>query len=60
MTEQQIPIEEALKLVDFEFIEGAWRIKNVKCDVLGDVIWDVHGTVRGTIGGLKWKFDETP
>jgi hypothetical protein len=30
MTEQpQITLEEALKLVDFEFVDGAWRVKRV-------------------------------
>jgi len=57
MTEQnQIPLEEALKLVDFEFIEGAWRVKHVKCNVWGDVRWDVFGTINGR----EWQFAETP
>ena len=30
MTDQpQITLEEALKLVDFEFVDGAWRVKRV-------------------------------
>lgn len=67
----QITLEEALKLVDFEFIEGKWTVENVKCNVWGNVegdvkgdvfgVWgNVHNIVYGTISGLKWKFDETP
>lgn len=54
----QITLEEALKLVEFEFIliQGAWRVKHVKCDVWG-AVW---GTVWGTISGRKWQFIETP
>ena len=48
----QITLEEALKLVDFEFIEGAWRVKTVKCDVL-DGVW-------GTVYGSEWQFVKTP
>ena len=50
----QITLEEALKLVDFEFVAGAWRVKHVKCDVWGDVTWDVFGTVRGT-SVIEWS-----
>jgi len=56
----QITLEKALELVDFEFIEGAWRVKHVRCDVWGDVKWDVFGNVHGTINGRKWQFVETP
>ena len=69
MTEQQqIPLEKALKLVDFDFIEGSWQVKHVKCDVWGSVGGDVGGSVygdigsmaHGTINGRKWQFVETP
>ena len=71
MTEKQITLAEALSLVDFEFAEGVWRVKNVRGNVWGDVegdvkgdvfgVWgNVHNIVYGTISGLKWKFDETP
>ena len=60
----QITLEEALKLVEFKFVRGAWRVKQVKTNVLGDV-WDfvygdVRGHVYGTINGREWKFVETP
>ena len=45
----QIPIEEALRLVDFEFFEGAWRVMNVKCDVEGNVEGNVQGSVEGNV-----------
>ena len=52
MTEQpQITLEEALKLVDFEFVDGAWRVKRVKGDVYGDVHGDVWINVRGRVLG---------
>lgn len=52
MTEQpQIPIEKALNLVEFEFVEGAWRVKHVKGDVYGDVHGDVWINVRGRVLG---------
>ena len=57
MTNQkQITLEEALKLVDFEFVDGAWRVKHVKRTVWGDVKGDVYGT----IDGRPWEFLETP
>ena len=51
--------EEALDLVDFELVEGEWRVKhdkcNVKCNVYsnvgGDVIGNVGGDVIGNVGG---------
>ena len=66
--QQQITLEEALNLVEFEFTEGAWRVKHVKCtvwgdvkgDVYGDVYGDVCGTVWGTISRRKWQIIETP
>ena len=67
MTEQ-ITLEEALKLVEFAFIEGSWQVKHVKFDVWGSVDGDVGGSVygdigsmaHGTIGGREWNFVETP
>ena len=29
----KITLEEALKLVEFEFIEGEWRVRHVKTNV---------------------------
>ena len=41
----QITLKEALKLVEFEFIEGAWRVKHVKGSVYGEVKGSVYGEV---------------
>lgn len=61
MTEQkQIPIEEALKLVEFKFAEGEWRVENVWDTVWGDVKGSVYGDVQisvwGTINGREWQY----
>ena len=60
----QITIEEALELVEFEFLPEGWRVKNVKGSLYGDVRGNVYGdvwcNVRGTINGRKWQFVETP
>jgi len=61
----QIPIEEALKLVQFKQSPwGFWYVENV-CDnvegnVYGNVEGSVEGNVRTTINGRKWQFVETP
>ena len=48
----QIPIEEALELVQFKQApDGSWYVENVYGDV---------GNVWGTINGRKWQFVETP
>ena len=63
----QITLEEALKLVEFEFFAGAWRVRHVKTNVygsvwcnvigdvdghvIGDVIGDVKKNVYGNVGG---------
>lgn len=69
MTEQnQITLRKALELVEFEFIQGAWRVKSVNSNIHGDVnssilgrvYGDVYGDVYGTINGHEWKFVETP
>jgi hypothetical protein len=61
---QEITLEEALKLVDFDYIRGrGWRVGSVKgnvVDVHGDVGGDVGGHVYGKINGRKWYFAETP
>ncbi len=61
---KQITIEEALKLVDFDYIRGrGWLVRSVKGsvgDVHGDVGGDVGGHVYGKINGRKWYFAETP
>lgn len=69
MTEKQITLAEALSLVDFEFAEGVWRVKNVRGNVWGDVEGDVkgdvfsvrgnvHNIVYGTIRGRHWEFTD--
>jgi len=45
-------IEEALRLLGFEFIHGAWQVKRAKGNVWGNV-W-------GTIKKRKWQFVENP
>ena len=69
MTDQkQITLKGALKLVEFEFFEKEWRVKEVKTNVYGDVCGNVHGNVCGNvegdvcgiINGREWQFVETP
>ena len=62
MTDQKrITLEEALFLVDFEFIEEAWRVKNIRGNLsLSACFRDAFGVVRGTIDGRQWQFVETP
>jgi len=50
MTEQ-ITLEEALKLVEFEFVAGAWRVEHVKTNVYGTVWCNVYGDVDGDVRG---------
>jgi hypothetical protein len=53
----QIPIEEALELVQFKQApNGSWYVENVK----GDVYGSVGGNVWGNINGCVWQFVETP
>jgi len=54
----QITLEEALELVDFEPCPEGWRVKNVNGSVYGDVLCNVWGDVGGTINGRRWKFIE--
>lgn len=71
----QITLEKALELVDFELGSEGWRVKSVKGSVYGDIfgsavgnIWgdvggsvcNVWGNVGGTIKGRQWEFIETP
>ena len=67
MTDQkQIPIEEALKLVDFVYDDTTdeWQVLRVHSTINGDVWGDVRGDVwgsiwgniYGTINGLEWQF----
>ena len=73
--QQQITLERALELVEFELCPEGWRVKHVKssvygnvygdvwgdvCEVRGNVRRDVGGNVGGTIGGRQWKLIETP
>jgi len=56
---EQITLEEALKLVTFyQGIDGTWRIKDVKSDVIGNVegnvCGDIHCSVGGTVHGSVW------
>jgi len=76
MNTDQITLEEALRLVEFERCFERWTVKNVRGDVRGDVegyvlgdvegsvggnvLGDVLGDVGGTIGRRKWQFVETP
>jgi len=48
----QITLEEALKLVEFEFVAGAWRVMHVKTSVYGSVWCDVIGDVDGSVGSV--------
>jgi len=64
----QITLEEALELVEFELGPEGWRVKHVKGGVYGDVlgkVWgdvccNVYGNVYGTINGRQWMFIGTP
>ena len=70
---KQITLEEALKLVSFCY-EGfmGWQVRDVKCDVWGDVHGnvrggvhgdvrgDIWGVVRGTISSGGWQLVESP
>jgi len=48
----EITLEEALKLVTFyQGINGTWRIKDVKSDVIGNVEGSVCGDIRYSVGG---------
>ena len=61
--DEQITLEEALELVTFyQGVDGTWRIKNVKSDVIGNVhgnvdtvkgsvLVGVGGSVKGTVEG---------
>ena len=55
----QITIEQALELVEFEHGLAGWQIKTVYDDVYGDVHGDVKGQVWGTIKGRQWQFVDT-
>jgi len=46
-----ITLEEALKLVEFEFVGGAWRIGEVMTNVYGSVWCNVYGDVDGHVIG---------
>jgi len=48
----EITLEEALKLVEFEFIEGEWRVRHVKTNVYGSVWCNVIGDVDGSVGSV--------
>ena len=48
---EQITLEEALKLVAFEKVDGKWQVSGVSSDVLGCVEGNVRGHVRGSITG---------
>ena len=68
----QITLEEALELVEFELRPEGWRVKSVRSavygnvwgnifgDVQGDIWGDIWGNVWSTINGRRWKFLETP
>ena len=69
MTEQSasrlclIPNFKVHELVEFETVNGQWRVKHVRCDISGDVygnVQNVHGKVKGTINGRRWEYVESP
>ena len=47
----QITLEEALELVEFEPCPEGWRVKNVKGSVYGNVLGDVRSNVWGSVCG---------
>jgi hypothetical protein len=49
---KQITLEEALKLVEFEFVAGAWRVRHVKTSVYGSVWCNVIGDIDGSVGSV--------
>ena len=71
----QITLEEALELVEFELDPEGWRVKQVRGsvwghvwggvrgsvagDVQGNVQGNIGGNLHGTIRGRQWKFIET-
>jgi len=67
----QITLEDALELVEFEHGSSGWRVKNVQGSVGGSVWGDVWGSVWGSVGcsvwgsvgcaikGQKWEYAET-
>ena len=55
--DEQITLEEALELVTFyQGVDGTWRIKNVKSDVIGNVHGNVCG-VKGSVGTVDGNVD---
>ena len=74
--EDQITLEEALRLVYFEKYKGEWHVDTVRGDcrfvegdcnaVMGNCgavegdCNEIYGTVKTTIKGRKWQFIETP
>jgi len=56
----QITLEKALELVEFELCPEGWRVKSIKGGVYGSVWGDIWGNVWSTIKGRRWKFFETP
>ena len=65
---KEITLEQALKLVSFEWVErGFWRVHDVtsvhgdvRGFIRGDVLGNIVGTVHGRINNREWKFVETP
>ena len=45
----KITLEEALKLVEFEFVNRAWRVKHVQGSVWKNVYGSVYGYVRDDV-----------
>ena len=48
---KEITLEEARKLVEFEFVDGSWRVRHVKSSIYGAVCGDVGGNVGGSVRG---------
>ncbi len=58
---KQITLEQALRLVEFEFTPwSGWRVASVQDSVFGNVYGNVEGFVHGNINSRPWKYIETP
>lgn len=48
---QQVPIEEALKLVSFELKDDKWIISEIHDDIHGDIHGEIRGHIYGSVHG---------
>lgn len=52
MDSAEITRDELLKLISVtQFIDGSWRVDDVKCNVSGSVLGNIGGRVYGNVGG---------